>query len=76
MCRSVSAVWRIVVVVVVDVLMGVLLVGMLLTLALYLVLGVLLLLDVMGVIDIHALRESRRFKRQLRYWSKLGGDRG
>lgn len=72
MCRSVSAAWRIGVVVVVDVLMGLLLVGMLLTLALYPVLGVLLLLDVMGVIDIHALRESRRFKRQLNWLARDG----
>lgn len=72
MCRSVSAAWWIGVVVVVDVLMGLLLVGMLLTLALYLVLGVLLLLDVMGVIDIHALRESRRFKRQLNWLARDG----
>ena len=42
---------------------------------LLLVLGVLLLLDLLGFIDLSALRKRRRFRSQLRHLEELGGKR-
>lgn len=41
---------------------------------LLLVLGVLLTLDLLGFIDLSALRNRRRFRSQLRHLDELGGD--
>lgn len=51
----------------------VLLVVILLAMAVVLVAGV---LDIFGFVDLKAVRERRRFMRQLRHWERLGGDRG
>lgn len=73
MCRSVWAVWWIVVVQMADVVAWVcmvLLVVILLAMAVVLVAGV---LDIFGFVDLKAVRERRRFRRQLREFGRDDG---
>ena len=36
--------------------------------------GILMVLDMLGFIDMDAMRKRRRFRRQLRHMEELGGD--
>ena len=58
-----------------DVAITVFMVVAMLLAVLLLVLGVLLTLDLLGFIDMDAMRKSRRFSRQLRHLEELGGGR-
>lgn len=58
-----------------DVAIIVFMVAAMLLALLLLVLGVLLTLDLLGFIDLSALRKRRRFRSQLRHLEELGGKR-
>lgn len=58
-----------------DIAVTVFMVAAMLLALLLLVLGVLLTLDLLGFIDLSALRKRRRFRSQLRHLEELGGKR-
>ena len=58
-----------------DIAITVFMIASMLLALLLLVLGVLLLLDLLGFIDLSALRKRRRFRSQLRHLEELGGKR-
>lgn len=58
-----------------DVAITVFMIASMLLALLLLVLGVLLTLDLLGFIDLSALRKRRRFRSQLRHLEELGGKR-
>lgn len=58
-----------------DVAIIVFMIASMLLALLLLVLGVLLTLDLLGFIDLSALRKRRRFRSQLRHLEELGGKR-
>lgn len=58
-----------------DIAITVFMIASMLLALLLLVLGVLLTLDLLGFIDLSALRKRRRFRSQLRHLEELGGNR-
>lgn len=58
-----------------DIAVTVFMVAAMLLALLLLVLGVLLTFDLLGFIDLSALRKRRRFRSQLRHLEELGGKR-
>lgn len=58
-----------------DIAITVFMIASMLLALLLLVLGVLLTLDLLGFIDLSALRKRRRFRSQLRHMEELGGKR-
>lgn len=58
-----------------DIAITVFMIASMLLALLLLVLGVLLTLDLLGFIDLSALRKRRRFRSQLRHLEELGGKR-
>lgn len=63
------------VVMMLDIAITVFMIASMLLALLLLVLGVLLTLDLLGFIDLSALRKRRRFRSQLRHLEELGGKR-
>lgn len=63
------------VVMMLDIAITVFMIAAMLLALLLLVLGVLLTLDLLGFIDLSALRKRRRFRSQLRHLEELGGKR-